>query len=621
MAFDIAPGPAVVLPTLDYLHINPEELELASVDAAEVALNWVNSFNKVIGQSDATAVIALFELNGWWRDILALTWNFRTFHGHDRIAKFVQDRVISGESGFRDVEVASGEGMTPKLLIPYPDLAWVQFFITFDTTTGSGTGVVRLVPSMSTGALKWKTFILLTAMTGVKGHPEKTGSLRNPLPSHGFWSANRKQELEFNDREPAVLIVGAGQSGLDVAARLKVLGVDTLIIDKHSSPGAQWKNRYEALCLHDPVWYDHMPYIPFPKSWPVFTPAPKLASWLSSYADAMELNVWSSSAVSSAHYHEDSKTWEVKVKREDGTERTVKPRHVVFALGTGSSVPQMPAVPGMDKFKGNIVHSVNFGTARDYIGKKALVVGACTSAHDVASDFHHHGVDVTMFQRSSTYVMSQEHGWPILFRGTYEENGPPTEVADLLTASMPFHLAKRITSRAVAKIAEKDKELIQDLEKAGFRTNQGMEGSGFLFLASEKAGGYYIDVGTSRLIADGKIKMVSETQLSHFTETSAVFTDGREVDCDVVVFATGFGDGRGPIANIIGPELGSKLIKIWGLDEEGETNSAWRASGVPGLYVMVGNLMKCRFHSLHIALQIKATEEGLWDGKRYLDRF
>ncbi|KAF9567988.1 FAD/NAD-P-binding domain-containing protein [Agrocybe pediades] len=616
----------VYLPTLDKLGVEAAALENLTLPVDQIAQDWLNSFTSTISAEGAKTedVLSLLHPDAWWRDILALTWDFRSLQGHVQVGKFVTDRVISSAAGWKDIAVATGEGMKTVLLRPYPDLVWIQFFITFNTNVGNGVGIVRLVPTPDAAGqgIVWKAFMIFTTLTGLKDHPETLGEHRNPLPNHGFWPSKRQAELDYADREPTVVIVGAGQSGLDVAARLKTLGVDALIIERSATPGEQWKNRYEALCLHDPVWYDHMPYIPFPKTWPVFTPAPKLAGWLRAYAEAMELNIWTSSTIHSMRLDEEKKIWTVKVTRggDKTEERVLKPKYVIFAIGLGSGVPTMPDVPGMDQFKGTLLHSKHFGTAKDYVGKKALVVGACTSAHDIAQDFYNYGVDVTMVQRSSTYIMSTKNGWPDLFKGTYEENGPPTDVADWLTASMPLYFGKVMIRGLIEKIAEKDRQILEDLNKAGFKTNNGIDGSGFAFMAAVKAGGYYLDVGTSRLIADKKIKLVSGTNLSRFTENSVVFEDGREVECDVVVCATGFGDGRGPIIDLIGPEQGAKLIKIWGLDEEGETNSAWRWSGVENLYVMVGNLAKCRFHSLHIALQIKAMEEGLWDGKRYSER-
>ena len=134
------------------------------------------------------------------------------------------------------------------------------------------------------------------------------------LPNLSALEASLRQDLErldypkrpwvtprkTHDGRPIldVLVVGGGQSGLEIAARLKLMGVPTLVCEKNERIGDNWRHRYAALCLHDVVCelraphlcrlsradgsdagYDHMPYIPFPPSWPVYTPAQKVRSF------------------------------------------------------------------------------------------------------------------------------------------------------------------------------------------------------------------------------------------------------------------------------------------------------------------------------------------------------
>lgn len=261
-----------------------------------------------------------------------------------------------------------------------------------------------------------------------------------------------------------------------------------------------------------------MPYIPFPKTWPVYSPAPKLSAWLKSYAESMELNVWTSTNIESLSYDESSKLWTVTLVRSGKSEgddekaygkRVLKVKRVVWAIGIASGVPNIPKFKGEEVFKGKIVHSFDHVTARDYIGKKALIVGACTSgeivlfllaiilnshsaAHDIAADFYHYKVPVTIHQRSPTYIMTTKAGWQVSFAGTYEEGGPPTHVADLMIQSMPRYAAKGIEVRATKIIKELDKELLKGLEDVGFQLTDGIDGSGFPQLAWNKAGGYYL---------------------------------------------------------------------------------------------------------------------------------
>ena len=166
--------------------------------------------------------------------------------------------------------------------------------------------------------------------------------------------------------------------------------------------GDSWRKRYKSLCLHDPVWYDHMPYIPFPDDWPVFSPKDKLGDWLEMYAKVMELNYWGSTLCESASYDEARQEWTVKVVR-NGKPVTLKPKQLVLATGM-SAVPNMPKFPGMEKFKGEQHHSSKHPGPDAYAGKKCVVIGSNNSAHDICAALWEAGADVTMVQRSSTHV-------------------------------------------------------------------------------------------------------------------------------------------------------------------------------------------------------------------------
>ncbi|PCH33003.1 FAD/NAD(P)-binding domain-containing protein [Wolfiporia cocos MD-104 SS10] len=591
------------LPTLDRLGASLQP----DVDVQKVASEFFRAFAQHVSANNVEGITSLFLDDGWWRDQLALTWEFRTFHGVGKIRKFLADQLAGSGialGGVRDVALQQ----------PYPDLAWIQAFFDFETSVGIGSGVFRLVPTAS-GI--WKAFTMYTNLEDLKGFPEKIGIHREFLPNHGKWKRQREQERAFLDKDPEVLIVGGGQSGLDVAARLKWLGVPALIVESSPRIGSQWRGRYEALCLHDPIWYDHLPYMPFPPSWPVYTPAQKLADWLEYYAEAMELNVWTSTTATEVRKDAEGR-WRVTVRKADGTERTFHPDHVVMALGFGGGLPNMPTVPGQEEFQGQVLHSTQHKSARDHVGKKVIVIGAATSAHDICSDYAEHGVDVTMYQQSPTYVMTTREGAPRLFKGLYWEGAPPVDVADRLHNSLPILATKELHKRVTAEIAEADKELLQGLKRVGFKYNFGHDDSGFLFLAQTRGGGYYLDVGTSKKIIDGKIKLKNDSPLERFTKTGLKFQDGSELEADVVLFATGFEGAEKAIYRLVGDELGSQIGPIWNLTPEGEQRGAWRWLGVQNLWFMMGNLAMCRFHSKHLALQILAIQKGLY-GKRYAD--
>ncbi|KAJ7159293.1 hypothetical protein C8R43DRAFT_882040 [Mycena crocata] len=591
------------LPTLDRLNASVP----SNLDVQDVANKWMAAFASYVEAGDVPGIVGLFIDESHWRDMLALTWDFRTFHGTASIEKFLTDRlVVTKPANFRV------KNELTQLECPYPDIAWIRVVFDFETEVGLASGIVRVVPQADGG--NWKAHCIYTNLEGLKGMPEKIGGLRNEAPNHGRWAQERAQAVAFQDEDPTVLVVGGGHAGLDMAARLKYLGVRTLVVERNPRIGDNWRNRYEALCLHDPVWYDHLPYLPFPSTWPVYTPALKIGNWLEHYADSLELDVWTSATVVSARKNSNH-AWDVVVER-GGEERTFHVKHLVFATGIGGGEGNMPVYKGMDSFKGQILHSTHHKRAEDHKGKKVVVVGACTSAHDIAMDYYEHGVDVTMYQRSSTYVFTTKNGWKHIMRPTYWEGGPPVELADRITASYPHLMAIELNQRQALKIAEDDKCLLEGLKRSGFKLNMGTFDAGFALSAWERGGGYYIDVGASQMIIDGKIQLKNDSQIAEFTPGGLKFENGSELAADVVVFATGLGDARNGVRKICGDEIGDKVKPIWGLDAEGEIRGTWRDLGVPGLWYMMGNLALCRFHSKHVALQIKAMEEGVF-GERY----
>jgi len=190
----------------------------------------------------------------------------RTFHTGDRIRTFLNDRLAW--SKITNVQLSQRSDESPVLQRPYKDIAWLLVSFTFDTAVGKTSAIARLVPSPDLDL--WRAHTIFTNLEELHGHPEMTGLLRERRHFSGTWSSIRAAEFEFRNEEPAVLIVGAGQMGLSLAARLKYLGIPSLVVEKNARVGDQWRERYEALCLQDTVWYDHMPYLPFPSGWPLW---------------------------------------------------------------------------------------------------------------------------------------------------------------------------------------------------------------------------------------------------------------------------------------------------------------------------------------------------------------
>ncbi|KAF8333879.1 hypothetical protein F5887DRAFT_991728 [Amanita rubescens] len=567
-----------VLPVLDKLGADIP----CDLDVDQTIKEWFQLFKCFCESGDVNNLINIIVEGAYWRDVLALTWSIRTFIGTPQIGQFLEDRLALAE-------VKSFKLKNPsyaELQRPFPDLAWIQALFEFETTVGLCSGVVRLVPQADG---KWKAHTILTALDDLKGFPEKIGHLRESETLRGNWGAARAQERLYADRNPTALIIGGGHCGLEISARLKYLGIDSLIIEKNERIGDNWRKRYEALSVHDQVWLDHMAYLPFPSTWPVYSPAQKLANWLENYADTLELNYWTSSKVVKAS-QDSNNMWHVMVQKGDGSTRIFVVRHLIFALGFKGGAPFMPQYSGMDKFKGQILHSHQHEKATNHVGKKVVVVGACTSAHDICEDYYNHGVDVTMYQRGSTYIMSVKHGMKILNGGLYAEDSVfPTEIADRISASYSNHFMEGYGYRTRIEIAEADKELLEGLQKRGFRLNRGYKDlSGPMLLAWAKGGGYYWDTGASQLIIDGKIKLKNDSQIKAFSENGLIFENGSELQADVVVFCTGLGEPLDGIRIICGDEIADKCTPVWGLNEEGEIRGTWREIGLPNLWYMMG---------------------------------
>ncbi|KAM6503185.1 hypothetical protein JOM56_000128 [Amanita muscaria] len=602
MAVDFSKISVLPLPTLANLNATvPNE-----VDAQRIASAWLDVLAVAVESDKPVDIGNLFLEESSWRDMLSLTWDFRTFHGISSITTFLEDRIKSTHPrSFKLRQEFLG------LQRPNEDIAWINAFFDFETDIGIGFGVLRLVPTSSG---EWKAYTVFTNLEGLKGFPEKIGALRNQEPSHGRWEEDRKRERDSEDGDPTVLIVGGGQSGLEISARLKAYGIKSLVVERNERIGDNWRNRYTALSLHDPVWYNQMPYLPFPSTWPVYAPSQKLANWLEHYAAALDLNVWTSSEVTGAIQDSNTRKWRVSVRRADRSTRVFNVNHLVLSTGFSSPKPKIPEVPGV--FGGETLHSSQHKQASDYAGRKVVVIGSCVAAHDIAHDCYNHGVDVTMYQRSSTHVMTTKNGYAVLLGGMYAENGPSTDIADRVNASLPYFAGIGLKQQIAQKIAELDKELIDALNQSGFRTNQGIFETGLLLLAFSRNGGYYLDVGTSQLIADGRIKLKSDSQLKEFTKTGLLFEDGSELEADVAIFATGNGDIKDNIREICGDDVADRCPPLVGFDQEGELSGIARYLGTPSLWYLTGSLATCRFYSKHVALQIKAQEEGVF-GSRY----
>ena len=404
------------------------------------------------------------------------------------------------------------------------------------------------------------------------------------------------------------MVVGGGQAGLSIAARLTQLGVDTLIVDRNGRVGDNWRNRYHALTLHNQVHVNHLPYMPFPPNWPRYIPKDKLAGWFEAYAESMELNFWTGTEFQGGTYDDQAGAWSVTLRRADGEERLMRPRHVVMATGV-SGIPSIPDIPSLKDFEGRVVHSSAYDDGGDWKGRNALVIGTGNSGHDIAQDLHSGGAHVALVQRSPTLIVNIEPSAQLPY-ALYDE-GPPLEDCDLITASMPLTLARQTHVLLTEQAKALDKDLLDRLANVGFKLDFGEDGTGWQFKYLTRGGGYYFNVGCSDLVADGDIGLVQFNDIDGFVGDGVTLASGDTLPVDLVVLATGYKGQEYLVRRLFGDDVADRVGPIWGFGDEQELRNMFMRTGQPGLWFIAGSLAQCRIYSKYLGLQIKACEEGL----------
>ncbi len=582
-------------------------MSVSHADIAPAVEAWLVRFNQALAAMSAERLAPLFREDAHWREAVALSWELKTVSGREAVAR---DLAVACRQ-FQAKDFAVDPVRCPPRVVERGGVRTIEAILTFETSVGRCAGLVRLREDSPT--LAWT---LHTTLEAIRGHEE--GRLRaareEPVFERSFhgpnWFDRRTERSKYLDREPAVLVVGGGHAGLSVAARLGQLDIDTLVVDRMKRIGDNWRLRYHALRLHNTYNSNHLPYMPFPSTWQQYLPKDRVANWLETYADCMDINFWTETGFEGAEWDEAGQCWLARVQRADGSVRVLRPRHIIMGTGV-SGVPLRPQVPTLDQFQGTVLHTSEFADGSQWRGRNVLIIGTGTSAHDVAQDLHGHGAHATLVQRSPTLVIQVEPSAQI-YDALFLGEGPSLEDRDLILTSIPKEVmlaAHRLITRQAEAF---DAPLLRGLEKVGFRLSSGVDGTGWPYLFRTRGGGYYFNVGCSDLLVKREVGLIQYDDIERFVPEGARMKDGRVVPADLVVLATGYAGHEHTVKTLFGPGVAERVGPIWGFHpEKQELANMWTRTPQRGLWFTGGPFSLCRAHSKHLALQIKGAELGL----------
>ncbi|KAG6597323.1 putative indole-3-pyruvate monooxygenase YUCCA3, partial [Cucurbita argyrosperma subsp. sororia] len=314
------------------------------------------------------------------------------------------------------------------------------------------------------------------------------------------------------------VIVGAGPSGLSVAAALKQQGVPFVVVDRADCIASLWQHRtYDRLKLHLPKQFCQLPNFPFPEEFPAYPSKFQFISYLESYANHFDITPRFNETVQSAKYDETFGLWRVKTisLSPKPTEVEYICRWLVVATGENSE-KVVPEFEGMEEFGGHVMHACDYKSGEAYHGKRVLVVGCGNSGMEISLDLCNHDAKPSMVVRSSVHVLPRE----ILGKSTFE-------VAISLMKWLPLHMVDKMLL-IIARL------VLGNTEKYGLKRPS----TGPLQLKNAAGKTPVLDIGALQKIRAGEIKVV--TGIKKFRQGAVELVNGEVLEIDSVILATGY---------------------------------------------------------------------------------
>lgn len=580
---------------------------------------WLDAFGKSLAARDGEALRTLFADESYWRDQIALTWNMRQFWRQDEVANALLEASIRTKPSRLKIDDARPAPVEVEFL----GRAVIESYFSFDMPHGAGQGFLRLVKDAHS-PVGVRGFMIGTDLSSLKDVVEELGNrvsrerLTPIFPIHGYKPMRRGQHFsdysrekqEFKDRDPDVLIIGGGHTGMCVGARLERMGQSYLIVDRGRRLGDSWRSRYESLALHTVGAVNQLPYIRTPDIFPDYLPKDLWADWIEAYAKMMRLNVWLQTEVVKGEFDDARESYIVQLKLADGSLRTMRPKHIVLATGGIGLNPKPFAFPGAQDFKGPITHSKHYKSGAEFAGKKVLVVGCGTSAFDMSYDLSLKGAQTTLLQRSETSVVPLEEG--VRYNRDYLPGGLSQDTADVRrAANAVYPVIVEVLKLETKACNERNAKLYADLRRAGLWLGDGPDGTGWLGKLFRTFKGFHLDMGVLQEIVDGNVKIQQAAEVERFVENGLKLKSGDVLPFDVVVTATGFTNSNEDVLEIFGKKIAERVGPCSGLDQTGEPIGLAKPLGQPQFWQLYGGINDCRRLSRHLALQIIAQLRGI----------
>ncbi|KAJ7067347.1 hypothetical protein C8F01DRAFT_1342249 [Mycena amicta] len=570
----------------------PDTLSAFSdAEALDVAQAIAPKISAFLADPKGEAIDELFHPDAFWRDHVALSWSLRTFHPAPIISANIP--ALLHRAAILPSSISLIADQVHTILFPN-GVSVVRAPFTFTTSNPKAhcTAAFKLV-RLNNGDVK--VFTVTSALRELDAVPWR--KFDAPLEV----SPTLPTSLE-------VLVVGGGHAGLSISAYLKALGINFAMVEKQPTIGDSWANRYDSTTLHTTRVFSGLPFLGFPPDYPQYVPAKLIAQYYADYARKLHLPVYAGRRCVSAIWDKARDAWRVTLEGVAGTE-IINVHTLVFALGIGGRYPVVPEIPGKDTFKGPILHSSTYISASNWANKRVAIIGASTTACDVAQDCVKAGVErVTLIQRGPTRIYPQEHITAALTHFWNDEI--PVEEGDVMATEDPVVLGASLSKLMLREMRDAhDPEYYAGLERAGFIAES--DGSAHQQIYC-RGGAHYPDIGACDAISRGEIKVKSNATITSILPAAIAFSDGTRLDADVIVYCTGFEkDVRKAAEDIIGNDIASTLEPVWGLDAEGEVRGCWRPSGHDRIWFHGGELQTMRYYGQFLAMQIAAEIAGI----------